>query len=249
MACSAENPAARLPPPMPSEPIKKLLILQERDKERIELENLLDAIPRDIAIQRERIEAEEARAREAREAVLKLESRRNALEGELEKHNATIARYRNQQLEVKKNEEYQALDHEIAAVQAKISEVEDEEIQVLVDIDTFKEEAAEAEQRCRENLETLRGRISKLEERENECRSELEGARRSVEEARAEVPADFLEQYDRLARHVRFPLVVALRDKKCEGCHLKVSAGVESDARQGKEIATCDSCNRLLYCE
>ena len=234
---------------MPSEAIQNLLILQEKDRIRLDLETRLEAIPREIATNREKILREEDRAREAKETVVGLEKRRNALEGEIEAWNAKIVRYRNQQLEVKKNEEYQALEHEIEAAGATISGLEDEEIQVLVDIDAAKAEQEAAEKACREGIGVLEQRIAKLETREKECREELVAAREQVESARTAVPAEFLEVYDRLARHVRFPAVVPLRDKKCQGCHLKVSAGAESAARGGKEIATCDSCGRLLYFE
>ncbi len=234
---------------MASESIQKLLILQEKDRIRIDLETLLDSIPREIATNREKIAREEERAKEAKEAVTQLEKRRNALEGDIEAWNAKIVRYRNQQLEVKKNEEYQALEHEIEAARTAISGLEDEEIQVLVDIDTGQAELEAAEQAFRKSIAVLEERIAKLQAREKECREELAAAAREVEAVRTEVPAEFLEVYDRLLRHVPFPVAVPLRDKKCQGCHLKVSAGVESDARQGKEIATCDSCGRLLYCE
>jgi len=234
---------------MPSEAIQKLLLLQEKDRVRLDLEARLESIPREIATNREKILREEERAREARETVAALETRRNTMEGDLEALNAKIVKYRNQQLEVKKNEEYQALEHEIETVQSAISDLEDEEIQVLVDIDTARAGQEEAEKACREGIGVLEQRIAKLEARDKESREELVAAREQVESARAAVPAEFLEVYDRLLRHVRFPAVVPLRDKKCQGCHLKVSAGAESAARGGKEIATCDSCGRLLYFE
>ncbi len=234
---------------MPSEAIQKLLLLQEKDRVRLDLEARLESIPREIATNREKILREEERAREARETVAALETRRNTMEGDLEALNARIVKYRNQQLEVKKNEEYQALEHEIETVRSAISDLEDEEIQVLVDIDTARAGQEEAEKACREGIGVLEQRIAKLEARDKESREELVAAREQVESARAAVPAEFLEVYDRLLRHVRFPAVVPLRDKKCQGCHLKVSAGAESAARGGKEIATCDSCGRLLYFE
>ena len=234
---------------MPSEAIQKLLLLQEKDRVRLDLEARLESIPREIATNREKILREEERAREARETVAALETRRNTMEGDLEALNAKIVKYRNQQLEVKKNEEYQALEHEIETVRSAISDLEDEEIQVLVDIDTARAGQEEAEKACREGIGVLEQRIAKLEARDKESREELVAAREQVESARAAVPAEFLEVYDRLLRHVRFPAVVPLRDKKCQGCHLKVSAGAESAARGGKEIATCDSCGRLLYFE
>ena len=148
---------------------------------------------------------------------------------------------------MKKNEEYQALDHEIEDVKAQISRLEDEEIQVLLDIDEQKAAEVEAEAVCREKTDVLEGRMAKLEERAARCRDELDEAVRRYDEAREPVGEPWLGTYERLRKHVRFPVVVPMADKKCQGCHLRVSAGVESEARRGKEIAACDNCGRILY--
>ncbi len=215
----------------------------------MDLEAQLESIPREIESNRRKIVHEEETARNAREELLKLENRRKTLEGEMEELNRKIVRYKNQQLEVKKNEEYQALNHEIETVNGKISALEDEEIQVLLDIDERKQAADEAEKASRENISVYEGRIAKLEERGEDCRRELKEALERSSKARASVDSAWLEVYDRLLEHVRFPVVVSLSEKKCQGCHLKVSAGVESDARYGKEIAACDNCGRILYSE
>ncbi len=232
---------------MPSEQIEHLLILQDRDKARMDLESQLASIPEEIETNRSRIAQEEEKAREARAELLKLENRHKALEGELEELNAKIVRYKNQQLEVKKNEEYQALEHEIEAVREKISAVEDEEIQILLNIDEGRKAVEEAGEACREKVSASENRIAKLEERAEVFRGQLDNAAVAAGEAREKVSPEYLDIYDRLLKHVRFPVVVALRDKKCRGCHLKVSSGVESNARAAKEIATCDSCGRILY--
>ncbi len=232
---------------MPSEPIQKLLILQERDRVRMDLEARLEGIPREIETNRTKIAAEQEKVRRAHEEVLKLESRRKALEGELEEWNRKVVRYKNQQLEVKKNEEYQALSHEIETVQERISALEDEEIQVLLDIDEGRKSEEEAERQSRDNISMYEERIAKLEERAERSRTELEDAVERWKEAREGVDGEWRQAYERLREHVRFPVVVPVVEKKCQGCHLKVSAGVESEARRGKEIAACDNCGRLVY--
>ena len=64
-----------------------------------------------------------------------LESQNNTLEKDILSMNELIAKQKNRQLEVKKNEEYQALENEISNLQAKIEERENEQIEILLKID------------------------------------------------------------------------------------------------------------------
>ena len=64
-----------------------------------------------------------------------LESQNNTMEKDILSMNDLIAKQRNRQLEVKKNEEYQALENEITNLQSKIEERENEQIETLLKID------------------------------------------------------------------------------------------------------------------
>ncbi|MEX2381009.1 MAG: C4-type zinc ribbon domain-containing protein [Opitutales bacterium] len=233
---------------MQNENIKKLLILQERDSRRQELEDQIDSIPREIESIRARIKAEEANVEESRETLRKLDAKKNALEGEVAALEQHVLRYRNQQLQVKKNEEYQALTHQIEAEQEKIAAAEDEEIALLFEIDDEKKRASELAAGFGEKIGHYEKQIEDLMEREAECRSALPAAVESVAEAREGISPDFLREYDHLLKSsTRLPVVVPLRGQNCGGCHLRVSRGIDVDVRGAVEISTCDNCGRILY--
>jgi hypothetical protein len=63
------------------------------------------------------------------------------------------------------------------------------------------------------------------------------------------VQAGLLPRYDRLAKSLGLPVVVPLHEHKCGGCHLKVSSGIEAEARKRTEIVACDNCSRIIYFE
>ncbi len=79
--------------------------------------------------------------------------------------------------------------------------------------------------------------------------ADLVGATSEFEQARGPVPEAWLTRYDRLVKTQGLPAVVPLHGQKCGGCHLKVSNGVETLARIGGDIVTCDNCGRILYFE
>src|ERR1043165_8523000 len=123
---------------MASSVLESLLILQDRDVKRLGLEAQLKAIPRDITLVEQKIAAEKAAIEAARTELRSLESKKKLLETEIGSAEDKLAKYKTQQSQVRKNEEYQALGHEIETTQAGIGALEDKELQVMDGTDEAK---------------------------------------------------------------------------------------------------------------
>jgi uncharacterized protein len=236
---------------MPSPAIEQLLILQDRDTRRLGVEAQQKAVPREIAAVEHRIATERAAIEAAKGELREMESRKKLLETEIGSAEAQRARYRTQQLAVKKNDEYQALGHEIDTVQKQIDDLEGRELETMYGIDEAKKRFAAAEATLKQNIAGHEARIKSLKERAASLDAELMQAQAAVAQARAPIPANALEAYDRAAAR-RMPAVVPIRGGKCGGCHLKVSSEVESAARgktSDNEFAVCDQCGQMVYWE
>ena len=231
------------------ERLQALLILQDRDQRRVQLEKAVAQVPRDRATVEGRIEAHKASIEASKRAVVELELKRKGIEATLQGFEEQIRKYRSQQMLVKKNDEYQALTHEIELTEGKIGEAEEAEIKVLYELDTEKEKAKAVETAILAEIAAENAQLGRLVDREKQAKDDLAGALAEVDKARAATPAELLPRYDRLAKTTGLPAVVALHGGKCGGCHLKVSNGVETEARKGTEIVTCDNCGRILYFE
>jgi uncharacterized protein len=233
---------------MVPEPISRLLILQDKDQRRLSLEAQLKAVPVDVAAVDAKISAEKAAIDSARTELRELEAKKKVIETEIGSAENQLARYKSQQLAVRKNDEYQALGHEIESTQAKIGGLEGQELEVMYAIDGARVRFAEAERILKANISGHEARKAVLSERDASLRAEHTRVAAEVEEARRGVEAPGLRLYDRIAaRHM--PVCVPLRGGKCGGCHLKVSAEVESASR-GKgpsPYPTCDTCGRILW--
>jgi len=236
-------------PGMAPEWLEKLLVLQDRDSHRGLIEVQLLAIPRERAAAERKISTHKALIEEAHSRVRELELKRGRIEQEIAGAEEQARKYRNQQIQVKKNDEYQALTHEIESTETRISELEGEEIQALYDLDAEREKAAAEEKAQNEEIAFLEGQLVKLTEKDRNLKVEVERAIEAVDAARGEVPAKSLRVYDRLARALALPVIVPLRGQKCLGCHLRVSAGVDAEVRGGGELIACDNCTRILYAE
>ena len=236
---------------MPSPMIETLLILQDRDLKRLGLEAQLKAVPGDIARVEQKIAAEKVAIDTARNELRDLEAKKKLLETEIGSAEDRMGRYKTQQLSVRKNDEYQALGHEIETVQAQIGELEGKELELMYASDEARKKFAAAEAELKKNISGDEARIKMLREREAGLAAELKTVQAEVAAARSPVGEPRLRIYDRIAVR-NMPAVVAVHGGKCGGCHLKVSSEVESAARgKGSDptalLPTCDQCGRIVY--
>ncbi len=234
---------------MPTPTIEKLLILQERDQRRLSLENHVKAVPREIAAVEERIAAEKAAFEAARGELRELEARKKAIENEIGSAQDRMARYKSQQAQVRKNDEYQALGGEIAHAQSEIDSLEEEELKVMYAIDAAKAKSAAAEAELKRNIAGHEARIQALRESGVGLEAELQAAVAAVAAARAGLDEPLLHQYDRLVAKPGMPVVVPIHDGMCSGCHMRVSFNIDSETRKAGKLVTCDQCTRIVYLE
>jgi len=228
--------------------LDKLLVLQDRDSKRLNLEAQLKATPRDIAVVEQKIASEKAAIDNARNEVKELEVKKKSLETEIGTVGDKAAKYRTQQLSVKKNEEYQALGNEIKNMEAAISILEEKELGFMYSIDEAKKKFAAAEALLKQNIVGHEARIRDLRTRETSIAGELKQAQAEVAASRTPIDEPSLRIYDRIAAR-GLPACVPIHDGKCGGCHLKVSGESDSDSRKGDKLATCDQCGRIVYWE
>ena len=224
-----------------------LLTLQERDSKRLALEQQLASMPREVAAVEARIAAEKGAIEVAKAEWYGLESKKKLLEIDIKSAEEKVAKYKTQQMQVRKNDEYQALTHEIETTQTGIGTLEEQEIGVLLTIDEAKKRFAAAEGELKKNIVGHETRIRALRERETQLKGELKAAQDAVAEARPAVPEPQQRLYDRLAVKPGHPVCVPVKSGKCGGCHLKVPTHIEVMAKNGAEIATCDQCGRIVY--
>jgi predicted nucleic acid-binding Zn-ribbon protein len=227
--------------------LSKLLALQVSDLKRLALEQQLAATPREIAAVESKIAAEKAAIEAAKAEWHGLESKKKLLEIEIKGSEEKAGKYRTQQLEVRKNDEYKALTHEIETTEAAIAVLEEEELKVMYSIDEAKKRFAAAEAELKQNISGHEGKIRTLRERETQLKVELAAAQDTVANARTEVPPPQIKIYDRVALKPGHPVCVTVNGGLCGGCHLKVPTHIVSAAKTGSEIATCDQCGRVVY--
>jgi len=144
--------------------------------------------------------------------------------------------------------ELQALQDEIAALKRRISQLEDQELELMEQIEPLDAELARAAAESTELDErgsALRGQIA---EEEVAIEAELERVRAERAEVADTVEPELLAEYDTLRPQSGGIAIARLVGGSCGGCHLGLSA-VEIDRIKklpAEAPAHCEECGRLL---
>lgn len=234
---------------MGSDWMSSLLILQDRDMKLRQIKSQLEELPKERSSGLAKVKELEDEIVRLHEVVKALELSGKALESEMAVIETQIVKYKNQQLIVKKNEEYKALTHEIEVAEGKVSELEGKEIELLYELDEARKLRDESEQKIRDRIALEKKFLADLDEKEVNLKGEIGGAQAEFEKAESALDRPMQSVYKRVSMGMKFPIIVPVRQQTCNGCHMKVSSGVDSEARAGIEITTCDNCNRILYSE
>jgi predicted nucleic acid-binding Zn-ribbon protein len=238
----------RLPKGMLDE-VRALLILQDRDRRLLALAKDLERLPQDEDRAKAKLNANDATVAKAHAAVLDCELRLKRLELDAGTRNTTITRLKLQQFETRKNEEYQALGHEVTRYEKEVDELETRELVLMEELDTLRSEfkAAEAVRaHDRSLVEEDLAAIATRRERLEAERSEVTAAR---DELASRISDAVLPLYLRLMKTKVGLAVAPMHDGKCGGCHMKLIASTVVAAQTAKELARCEDCGRILYVE
>ncbi len=227
--------------------IEKLLALQERDQRLSSFQNELARLPEERASREKQIADSAARLELAKTRAKQLEVEKRTLETEAQAKRDSIVRYKQQQLQTKKNEEYTALAHEIEAAEKVVSGVEDKELDLMDEAERLKPEIATAEKTHAEEKAKIQGILANLEEKKANLTSRIAEIQADRGRFTEGVDEDVLDRYERLFKTKNHHAVVALEHEVCMGCHMKVTTQTVVQVKAEKEVIHCPQCGRMLF--
>src|SRR5437879_10034714 len=152
--------------------IDKLLELQVADKEIRRLQDEVAALPKRVAVIEQKLAGTKAQLERAQSAAKGDETNRKKFEAAIKDLQAKISKYRDQSLDVKTNEQYKALLHEIQFAEQEIRLNEDRILEVMVNAEVREKQVKAAEAELKE--ETAEIEKEKVIARERPAQDEKE---------------------------------------------------------------------------
>jgi predicted nucleic acid-binding Zn-ribbon protein len=227
--------------------IEALLVLQERDTRVAALTAETEDLPAQIAAVEEELAAKTARFEDLKTKARQTEAERKKIDLDVKSKEAAIARYKAQQQQTRKNEEYAALNHEIEHSQKEISDLEDQELELMEAYDRGLALVAEGQKELGKAQEKAKQKKTELEKRSAVVAAELVTAKEQQATAEAAVEEDVLARYRRILKSKKDAAIVPIQGGACGRCHMKLTSQTVLSARAAETLTACENCGRLVY--
>jgi predicted nucleic acid-binding Zn-ribbon protein len=189
----------------------------------------------------------------AREEVAVLESGLAKLEaekGELEATHAAelenIARSETNMKEIKTNKEFQAVGREITAARKQVTDLEEQLLQKISQIDELSAELATKRSRCDELAENSAQRIVEKQAEIDAVQSDIDAHIVRRENVTKGIPASLVKKFTVLREQRRGMALAIARDGYCMGCNMHLPPQLFNNLYKYEELLSCPHCQRIL---
>lgn len=227
--------------------LEQLLILQDRQQKIRQIQTEIKILPQQRTNLETQLAASVAGVEALKQKGRQIEVDRKRLELDVGTRNDSIAKLRTQQYETRKNDEFQAMGHEIQRYENEIKKIEDEELELMLQADKVKAELGEEEKKAATTKQSISRQLVDLDEKSKTLESRLQELTKERTELATKIDEDLLDRFDRLFESKGDAAIVALEHNVCTGCHMKVTTATVMHAKAGKEIVSCEQCGRILY--
>jgi predicted nucleic acid-binding Zn-ribbon protein len=203
------------------------------------LQTDMDGIAQTLDTAREGLAALKAR-------VVQLESDKTELESSHAAELENIRRSETNMKEIKTNKEYQAVGREIAAARKQVSELEEQALQKITQIDELNGEIAASEASLAELEQNTELHRNEKQIEIDKVQLDIDSDRQRRETITKEIPANLLKRYNSLRDQRRGQALAIARDGFCQGCNMHLPPQLYNSLFKGEELLTCPHCQRVL---
>src|SRR5271155_5407070 len=209
----------------------------------------LAIFPKKLAEFDARVASARAEVDHSKAAQLATVKERKTYELDVEQWKEKVRKYRDQTSQIKTNEAYKALQHEVQMAEAEIAKAEDRLLEQMVAGEEYDRRIKASEKTLKEVEEAVRGERIKVEVEKAAAEKDL--AELTAERTRlaVEIPEDMRDHYERIAKKHNGVSLAEVRDEKCTACGMRVRPHVFQEMRRAnsEEMFHCETCTRILY--
>ncbi len=229
--------------------IQRLVHLQVLDTRLAELRNRLQAIPAQLAAVDARVSNTRQQIAAAKEALTASLRDRKKYEMDVDSWKEKARKYRDQSFEVKTNEAYKALQHEIQHAETQVAQAEDRLLERMVAGEEYERQVKTAEGSVGIVESEAQAERQKIQAEQSSLQQELQTKEAERREIASEIAEELLGTYEHIAGRRHGIGLAEVRDQACSLCGMRIRPHVFQELRRSDshEIFQCESCTRILY--
>ena len=229
--------------------LKALLDLQNVDAHLNGVRTRLAGFPKALAAADARAAAARAEVDRCKAAQLENVKARKKFELDVEQWKEKARKYKDQSFQVKTNDAFKALQHEVQMAEDEVAKAEDRLLEQMVSSEEYDRRIKAAEKSLKDAEESTRkerGEIQSEQASAQKDLGELEAERARLLEA---IPEDLVDHYQRIARKHNGIALAEVRESTCSACGVRIRPHVLQELHRGgdEDIFHCETCTRIIY--
>ena len=229
--------------------LKYLIELQAVDLRLIEIRERMGRFPKRLAELEGRVTTARQQITTAKDALTTSLKDRKTYEMDVEQWKERAKKYRNQSGEVKTNEAYKALQHEIQNAENEVAKAEDRLLERMVAGEEYDRQLKAAEVAVKQVEAAANVERQQIQAEYNAAQKELTAAEAVRAGAVAAVPEDLVDHYERIAKRHGGISLAEIRGEGCGQCgvHIRPHVIQQLQRPENEEFFHCETCTRILY--
>jgi len=229
--------------------IPRLIELQEVDSRLAEVQARLDALPKRVMAVNKRVEEARRQLAESKTALTGSLKDRKIFEMDVQSWKDKVTKYKDQSAQVKSNEAYKALLHEIEMAEAEITKAEDRLLDRMMAGEEYEVRVKEAEKTLKEVEKGAEFDLAQIKAENDAALKQKATLDAERKEAAAAVGEELLDNYHRIAKRHGGAALAEVKSERCGKCGVVVRPHVFQEMRRpgNEELYRCEGCTRILY--
>ena len=227
--------------------LKSIIELQQVDNTIAELSAQIDTLPTQVQTLESQLHEFIHRLEERKQRLSNNQKERKDLEGDIKEIQARISKHRDQLYQVKTNDQYKAMLHEISGEEANIRKLEDQILEKMMEADELQGPIREAESHLAEEKARVAGETARLKSLQQADIDERDKQQKRRAELAADLSENLLHTYERVRSGRGGVAVAVVRNGFCTACHVALRPQLYNEVRSNETLISCESCSRILY--
>lgn len=236
---------------------EKLQQLYLLDKQVRGFQGRLDNSLKRLAVQKSKLEQSNQQHDELHAQLKQTQTTASSLENQSKDIEQRIERLRVQMQTVKSNKEYSAVLIEVNTLKEDKSQLEDQALAQLSEVDRLNEELQLITAQIEQQKKLAAGAETEVQTCRDEIGKELDELNVSRAAAELEIPSEARSVFNRMADNYEGEAMASVtevsrrhREYTCNGCYMSIPVErVNALIIQQDQMILCPSCNRILFIE
>lgn len=228
---------------------KKLMMLDELQTIDLKIDGYRgekEALEVEVAALEGKVAGAQSAIAEKNGELAALEEEKGKLEEGIATELENIRRSEANQKEIKTQKEYQAVSREIATAKKLSTELEEQLLQKIAQIEELRAEITALEENLSSLGENIDGQKVEVQERIDRLEEDIVRVTGAREEIVSGLPAAMMRRYGMLREQRRGIAVVVAKGGSCLGCNMQLPPQLYNTLFRVDELITCPHCQRIL---